>query len=321
MTVSIIVPVYNAENYIERCIKSLLHQTFANIEIILIDDGSFDNSLKICRFFAETDERIKVISQSNSGVSAARNRGIMSASGAFITFVDADDWVEDKHIEKLVEAMDSNGMAVVGVINGQHKNVHFTNQTTLSKQEALISVLDAKGMCGYTFNKLYDRELMIEKSIFFDEDVTICEDVLYIVKYLLETTGEISVVPYDTYHYETNLDSALCSRFIGKGFSEKWFTEIEAFRRAAEITSQYPSVSEYCHQREAKSAVTVLRAMVANKYYIDSRYCELKHMMRKNVVAFLRNPIWVSSSKLSMILSVVSPRLEYAVWKICQRTM
>lgn len=320
MIVSVVVPVYNAGSFIKRCIQSLLHQTYTNIEIILIDDGSIDNSLEICNFFARDDERIKVISQANLGVSAARNSGIRAANGTFITFVDADDWVEDKHIEKLVEAIHSNGMTVVGVINRQHKNVHFTNQTTLSKQEALVSVLDAKGICGYTFNKLYDRGLIIEKSIFFDEDITICEDVLFVMKYLMETTGEISVVPYDTYHYETNLDSALCSRFIGKGFSEKWFTEIEAFMRAAEITSQYPIVSECCRQREAKSAVTVLRAMVANKRYSDRRYCELKRVLRKNIAALLRNPIWASSSKLSMILSAVSPRLEYAVWEICQRT-
>src|SRR5699024_10834672 len=98
--VSVIVPVYNAERYLYKCVKSILNQTFDQVEIILINDGSTDNSVEICQALAIEDNRIKVINQHNQGPSCARNRGIGEASGKFIQFVDADDVVEEAMTEK-----------------------------------------------------------------------------------------------------------------------------------------------------------------------------------------------------------------------------
>src|SRR5699024_896925 len=107
--VSVIVPVYNAEPYLYKCVNSILNQTFDQVEIILINDGSTDNSVEICHTLATNDSRINVINQHNQGPSAARNRGIEEASGEFIQFVDADDVIEETMTEKLVEA--------IGIIN------------------------------------------------------------------------------------------------------------------------------------------------------------------------------------------------------------
>lgn len=101
--ISIIIPIYNAEQHLAKCVDSVLRQTEKNIEIILVDDGSKDNSLDICKNFQKNDERIKIIHQSNAGVSAARNKGIEVAEGKYIGFVDSDDWVESIMFERLLD--------------------------------------------------------------------------------------------------------------------------------------------------------------------------------------------------------------------------
>lgn len=111
--ISIIVPIYNAENHLEKCIKSILTQTVEDLELILVDDGSKDNSLSICKAYANKDSRIKVIHQKNAGVSAARNHGIEVAEGDFIGFVDSDDWIDAHMYEILLEEAKKTNADVV----------------------------------------------------------------------------------------------------------------------------------------------------------------------------------------------------------------
>lgn len=106
--VSIIVPVYNVEEYLHRCIDSILAQTFTDFELILVDDGSTDNSGEICDMYSQKDSRIIVIHQSNQGVSAARNQGIISAKGSYITFIDSDDWISSRLLERLLLSCEKN---------------------------------------------------------------------------------------------------------------------------------------------------------------------------------------------------------------------
>ena len=106
--ISVIVPVYNVERYLRQCIESITNQSYKNLQIILIDDGSKDNSGKICDEYAEKDKRVEVIHKENTGVSAARNTGLDNAKGEWITFVDADDWVEKNFCEILIKKATEN---------------------------------------------------------------------------------------------------------------------------------------------------------------------------------------------------------------------
>ncbi len=101
--VSVIVPIYKTEKYLRRCVDSILAQTYGNLEVILVDDGSPDHCPEICDDYARQDDRVKVIHQINQGVSAARNAGIKAATGGWIQFVDSDDWLEPDYTEKLIE--------------------------------------------------------------------------------------------------------------------------------------------------------------------------------------------------------------------------
>lgn len=103
MMISIIVPVYNSEKYIDRCLDSILNQTYKDLEIVLVNDGSNDQSLKILENYALRDTRIKVVNQENKGVAAARNTGLDNATGDYILYVDSDDWIENNMVERMVE--------------------------------------------------------------------------------------------------------------------------------------------------------------------------------------------------------------------------
>lgn len=111
--VSVIIPIYNAEDYLQKCVDSVIKQTEKNIEIILVDDGSKDNSLRICQQYSKVDKRVRVIHQENAGVSAARNEGIKQARGKYIGFVDSDDWIEPDMFERLLQEAENTGADVV----------------------------------------------------------------------------------------------------------------------------------------------------------------------------------------------------------------
>ena len=111
--ITIVIPVYKVEKYIDRCIKSVINQTYKNLEIILVDDGSPDNCPKICDEYAEKDKRIKVIHKKNGGLSDARNVGIEAAKGKYISFIDSDDWIEKDFIECLYKSIKKNIFASV----------------------------------------------------------------------------------------------------------------------------------------------------------------------------------------------------------------
>lgn len=178
--VSVVVPIYNVEEYVDRCVHSILSQTYTNLEILLIDDGSTDNSGRICDSFAAVDPRIRVIHQENAGLSGARNSGIEAAHGEYIVFIDSDDFVSMQFIRALVETAcetdsdivqcyvrsfmhgeDTSDLAFTGT--GLPKNV---NIVCLTGREMCMSLLDGTyEACGVVWNKLYKMS-MLEKLRF-----------------------------------------------------------------------------------------------------------------------------------------------------------
>lgn len=203
--ISVIVPIYNAESTLGHCVESILNQTYTNLEIILVNDGSQDESLSICRRFASVDSRILVIDTPNQGVSKARNEGLRVATGTCIGFVDADDWIDKDMFEFLYQGMQSepsNCMAVVGV-HARRWETYLSNlckgeiHHTISLQIALMEVINPYGLRGYLWNKLF-----LNKHQYLDETIQVCEDLEFVVRYLLSfSTGTVSVLNINCYHY------------------------------------------------------------------------------------------------------------------------
>lgn len=214
MTVSVIVPIYNVEAYLEKGIKSIINQSYRDIEIVLVNDGSTDESGDICDAYAKKDSRIKVIHQRNSGVVAARKAGCYAATGEYIASVDGDDWLEENYIEKFVKAVTESGAAVIWSISyyKEHKNrtelclsgSHCMSDL-IQKQKELLDFVN--GMQGFQneidysiCNKLIRKDLYIEAQGAVHDNLTRGEDLLFSLQ-LLTKTDRIYFVRNDGYHY------------------------------------------------------------------------------------------------------------------------
>ena len=207
--ISIIVPIYNVEKYVMRCLASIRTQTYKNIEILLIDDGSQDKSGLICDELAGKDSRINVIHQRNQGLSAARNTGLKKATGKYILFVDSDDWIDIDYVEKLKANMDkySSDIAVCGVKMIKNNHIflmnHFSKERLFNTDEALIYLLKDSQINNYVWNKLYRKSLF--NNIRFAEGI-LFEDVRIMHKLFMKS-NKISITPDYLYNYFHRDDS------------------------------------------------------------------------------------------------------------------
>lgn len=231
--VSIIVPVYKAEKYIHQCIDSLLAQTYKNIEVILVDDGSPDHCGKICDEYAAKDCRVKVIHQQNGGVSVARQTGIDHATGEYSIHADPDDWVELNMIEELVaKAVADNADMVICDFYRESKSdrIHVCQNPgdDLSASAVLRKILSQQ-LHGSCCNKLVNRS-HIEGIGFIPEDLCILEDELYNIR-ILARTIKVSYLPKAFYHYRVENEHSLCNTTSEKSFKSKVkaVSEIESF--------------------------------------------------------------------------------------------
>lgn len=203
MKVSIVVPIYNVRDYVKRCIESTLNQDYQNIEVILINDGSTDDSLEIINEVAQENENVFVYSQENQGLSSTRNRGVKVSTGDALFFLDSDDWIEPQTISTLVNNMVSENVDIsicgINQITGEDIiKKGSTSKTILTGKEAIISYYYKKyDMEPMVWNKLYRRELF-DRVLF--EDGLIHEDKYFTPK-ILYYASEVCLVPYFGYNY------------------------------------------------------------------------------------------------------------------------
>lgn len=261
MKISVIVPVYNNEKYIRDCIDSILNQTFTDFELILVDDGSSDNSGVICDEYALNNSRIKVFHQKNRGVCAARNVGIDNAQGEYITFVDSDDYITNNALEVLYND------AVIHNADISCAEEHNCCYDTMQKDECKIwqgvdairnSLLDN----AFTYSsckKLYSREYVGE--IRFEENKRIHEDSFFVFCCFLKKPTVV-LRNTDIYYYRDNLDSASHSEFSHKFFdilyfadrkkemAEKYFPELEAETKNMIVKANLAMLHALCNTND-----------------------------------------------------------------------
>lgn len=220
--VSVIVPVYNVEKYLQRCITSLVNQTFGNIEILLVDDGSTDTSKDICEKNSLTDPRIKVLHKKNGGLSSARNYGLNQSIGDKIVFIDSDDWCERNFIEKLNNRMNEcDSEIVVCGYEIEYTNNNFTVKKSLDEEsyytgnegiaEAVFK-LDSKGMFNVVWNKMYKKEIIVNYNLKFDLKGMPGEDLLFNCDYF-KLISSVSFVNSSLLHYMRQDEETLVSKY------------------------------------------------------------------------------------------------------------
>lgn len=211
--VSVIIPVYKTEQYLDRCIESVVNQTYKNLEIILVDDGSPDNCPKMCDEWAKKDSRIKVIHKKNGGVSSARNEALKFANGEFVQFVDSDDYIEKDYTEKLIsEYSDDVDLAICGftIINDNRNTIvcsvkNYLDVDLLSNKRIFLKfVLDM--LFDVTVNKLFRRSLI---DFSFNEKLPLGEDRVFNLDYFKNIKQKIKFADSNGYIYEYNTGSAI----------------------------------------------------------------------------------------------------------------
>ena len=209
--VSVIIPIYNVEEFLARCLQSVINQTLKNIEIICVDDGSTDNSSKILDEFAVLDKRIAVIRQDNKGQGAARNFAMTIAKGEYIGFVDSDDWVELNYFEKLYEAAHKYNvdMACCGIMrkypsSRTRRKLDINEEKLYFFPEEKYKITECPRKC-YVYNKIYRRSAIELHKIRFPEGVCF-EDIFFSIR-VLYFLGDLVTVPGTTYYYWVNYKS------------------------------------------------------------------------------------------------------------------
>lgn len=218
--ISVVVPVYNSEKYLEKCIKSIVNQTYSKIEILLINDGSTDNSLNICNAFAKIDSRIRVVSVDNGGQARARNIGIGLSEGQYIGFVDSDDWIMPEMYEILLAGILESGseISMCGRNNedtdGNNLNQLFTYSTpiTLTREDAIRRFLLSDGIDSSSWDKLYSRKLIINNLY---PEGYICEDMPFVFSAIINANS-IYHVGRPLYNYVQREGSTSHSSYLKK---------------------------------------------------------------------------------------------------------
>lgn len=221
--VSIIVPVYNVELYLDKCVKSLVEQTYHNIEILLVDDGSVDDSSQKCDIWGKKDNRIKVFHKENGGVSSARNVGLKNCTGKYILFVDSDDSVQNNYVEIFINIIIKNNCDL-GITNynfeyenGEFKkNIFKTPQKNLTRHDFFNYINEKDSYQGFLFNKVFLKEIIEKYNFEFDENVHYAEDLLFLMRYVNKI--EKIYFEYDEYpvNYFCRNDSATRTSFNSK---------------------------------------------------------------------------------------------------------
>ncbi len=264
--ISVIVPVYNSERYLRKCLDSISGQSYRNLEIILVDDGSTDGSGAICDAYAEADPRFTVIHNPNGGPSSARNAGIRAANGAFITFADSDDTVESRAYECLLQMLRKHpeaGLAICGFRIINHGEAQSSERfDDPCEADVLVGAALWEEVFGRlnnaVWNKLYQAEAA--KKICFTSGLTYGEDLLFNLNYI-ENCQSAVITQAPLYHYNKRSGSITTSAFTKRRLNEVRVKD-EAFTLVSKYApGQLPNAYKYCF----RARMNVLRAAYKEK--------------------------------------------------------
>lgn len=247
--VSVIVPVYNVEQYLEKCLSSIKNQTLQDFECIIVDDGSPDDSITICKRFAEEDKRFKIIRKQNEGLSMARKTGYENACGKYLLFVDSDDWLEQKMLEQLVTPAEQSEAEIV--ICDYYKdfadhNEKVTYKLPADKYKQVESFAVKPGYMNYFWNKLFLKSFFDSSKVEFPKGISLCED-LYVTFKLFYLSKKVIQVNIPLYHYNRANVTSMTNNFTQKSYQNRLFVTKEILRFLEENKTEcdYSRISNF----------------------------------------------------------------------------
>ena len=276
--VSIIMPVYNKEKYVGRAIESVLKQTFSDWELIIIDDGSNDHSLDICRQYK--DNRIKVFHTANHGVSHARNIGLENATGEYVSFLDADDWIEKDYLKNLycpdkemiiggLNKVNSDGSIVDSIVPIYHGAI-----TINEFAKKFYWIQKETGLYGFVSSKFINREIIVKNHLIFDENIHLAEDLnifLDIYSYL----HEIYFIQKSEYCYLQEVDGSLTKKRID------YFEQIKILDHLKQFCQKYDQFNnDQENDYENRISAYIYTIMIESSELSYQQFCRLLYRLR-----------------------------------------
>lgn len=261
--ISIVVPIYNTEKYLDECIKSIVGQTYSNLEILLIVDGSPDNSFELCNIWKKRDGRIKVFNNKNHGVSYTRNFGIDNSTGEYIAFIDSDDVVADSYIETLYKCLLNNNSDMATVSYNSFKdgvNPLYIKENGINTYRNNLYDLLFENNNGFVWCKIYKLRIIKEAKLKFNTQISICEDLLFNFNYI-QYTRTVTSSFSKLYGYRQRNNSA-----VHNTTSLRWFSCLDAYRM---ILEQYGDTSV-----SSEIVFQYLKNLYEAKYHIKHQKIE-----------------------------------------------
>ncbi len=315
--ISIIVPIYNAGEYLNTCVESLVNQTYKNIEIILVDDGSTDNSGAICDLWAEKDSRVKVVHKANGGASSARNTGLDFAKGEYIAFVDGDDWVDsDMYFQMLedIKQFDAD-VARCSIVreydNGSCESWGVNNSEIkiVDKKQLLCDIGEGFGILPVSpCNKLFKSKVI--GNIRFDTRFKFSEDTLFNFT-VAQNVKKAIYNDVDRYHYRFNSES-----ITNKDINENNFDEHRVMDVIFTLADE--SVMPYCVKGDVLKSFRTLRQMILANRYMD-RFDYIRNRIVSHKFEILKSDIYSALTKARTLLLWLCPSVYKFAIKYLRR--
>ena len=325
--ISIIIPIYNVEKYLPKCLDSVVNQTYTELEIICINDGSPDNSLKILKEYQKKDSRIKIINQENQGLAEARNTGIDNAKGKFIFFLDSDDWLPLNAIEKLCNKQkEKNADIVIGGRNivTAKREVQFLPKEynkTLEFEEYISDSFKTEDFRAVAWGKLYKTKIIKENYLYFPKGL-LYEDLLFVMKYLYYSS-KIIILRENIYNYRYDRRNSIVNTINKKDMDcLKTVDELEKFFKEKEMENIlnkdyyinfimrwiiYATIGKFCKEKiKYEDFIEYIKLIKRNKTFNEysKKYLEINPYFIKNFrrrLIYLRNKIYLFGIEKKMM--------------------
>lgn len=307
--ISIIIPVYNAEKYINRCIKSIVNQSYQNLEIIIVNDGSTDDSLSICETLATQDNRIKVISQDNGGVSKARNTGIRLAKGEYVMFLDSDDYILPDMCKTMLDVLHSKQADCVicgiqepeGSLWCPQKNIDYSTLADFKRE--FIYQLNTE-LLSPCWNKIFKRQLITNM---FNEDISFGEDLIFDLKYLNNCT-RLSFITTPLVYHEKQVAGSLVTK---TGLQR--LIDIEKIHQVIMQFAGEENISQDLHKKYIRDLTVYARFLLLDKRITFS---DKKRILKKWILRAYLNYMPLMNIKTCLSNRLLLLFLKYRCWSL-----
>lgn len=324
--VTIIIPAYNARRTIRRCIDSLLNQTYNNIEILIVDDGSKDGTGEIADLYGKRYSNVRSIRKENGGEATARNRGLAEATGEYVCFVDADDYVEPGYVSALIEPLikDTAELSICGFVEERKGKVVFRprcGKNQLTRDDALNYLFMERSFRGYVWNKMFRMDIIRKNHLQFCEELQIWLDVVFVFQYMM-IIDRIQYNPEPYYHYQyfknsiSHLEKKECS-------IQRSFDAVRAKHYMEKVLPLvYRNARKQLHIRMVKSSLAVIRnigyttADVKNVYYGKCAGMVWKYRREVLFDLTLKEMIvsWLALDNPELLMKLYQIRKEVHLW-------